>query len=48
MKEKAKTKAFEMKVKGNELSYLETMSLFIYGKDFEHTDQSVLNRVVYD
>ncbi|MGB0495430.1 MAG: heme-binding beta-barrel domain-containing protein [Kangiellaceae bacterium] len=50
MKEKAKTKAFDMtlNIKGDELSYQQTMSLFIYGKDFEHTDKSVLNRVVYD
>ncbi|PCI70436.1 MAG: hypothetical protein COB38_07265 [Gammaproteobacteria bacterium] len=50
MKEKAKTKAFEMtlKVTGDELSYVETMSLFIYGKDFEHSDRSQLKRVVYD
>ena len=50
MKEKAKTKAFEMtlKVKDNELSYVEIMSLFIYGKDFEHSDRSQLKRVIYD
>ncbi len=50
MKEKAKTKVFEMTliVNGNELSYQETMSLFIYGKDFEHTDRSILNRIIYD
>ena len=50
MKEKAKTKKFEMTLSVNEdvLSYEETMSLFIYGKDFEHTDRSQLKRVVYD
>lgn len=50
MKDNAKTKAFEMtlKVKGDELSYVEIMSLFIYGKDFEHSDRSELKRVLYD
>ncbi len=50
MMEKAKTKAFKMKlcVKGNELSYREVMSLHIYGKDFEHIDESTLQRVTYD
>lgn len=50
MKNNAKTKAFEMtlKINGDDLSYIETMSLFIYGKDFEHTDQSKLKRVIYD
>jgi len=47
MLEKAKTKAFHMRmsVKGNQLSYSEVMSLHIYGKDFEHTDASILTRV---
>jgi len=47
MLEKAKTKAFHMRmsVKGNQLSYSEIMSLHIYGKDFEHTDASILTRV---
>ncbi|WP_428086786.1 heme-binding beta-barrel domain-containing protein [Candidatus Thioglobus sp.] len=47
MLEKAKTKAFKMSlsVKGDELNYYETMSLHIYGKDFEHTDKSTLFRV---
>lgn len=50
MLEKAKTKAFKMQlsVKGDELKYSEVMSLHIYGKDFEHTDQSTLSRVTYD
>lgn len=50
MAEKAKTKAFhmEMVVKGNELSYEETTSLYIYGKDFEHVDKSSLMRITYD
>lgn len=48
MLEKAKTMAFEMtmKVKGDELSYREMTSLHIYGKDFDHLDQSVLSRIV--
>jgi len=50
MAEKAKTKAFEMKltVNADEMHYKEIMSLHIYGKDFEHTDQSDLKRVVYE
>jgi len=50
MAEKAKTKAFHMRmvVEGNILSYEETTSLFIYGKDFEHVDKSSLMRVTYD
>ena len=50
MMEKAKTKAFHMilNVKGNTLTYEETTSLHIYGKDFEHTDKSILKRVTYD
>ncbi|MCF6193250.1 MAG: heme-binding beta-barrel domain-containing protein [Kangiellaceae bacterium] len=50
MFEKAKTNEFQMKlsVKGDAINYEETMSLFIYGKDFEHTDKSSLKRVVYD
>ncbi len=50
MLEKAKTKAFHMNMKVNkhEISYKEIMSLFIYGKEFEHVDSSVLKRVVYD
>lgn len=50
MFDKAKTKAFQMRlaVKGNELHYKEVMSLFIYGKDFEHIDESNLHRVIYE
>lgn len=50
MAEKAKTTAFHMRmsVKGNILSYEETTSLYIYGKDFEHVDKSSLMRVTYD
>jgi hypothetical protein len=50
MIEKAKTKAFEMvlKIKGNQITYREVMSLHIYGKDFEHIDESTLQRVMYD
>ena len=50
MMEKAKTKAFKMRlsIKGNTLSYEQTTSLHIYGKDFEHTDKSTLKRVTYD
>jgi hypothetical protein len=48
--EKAKTKAFKMNlsVHDNELKYREVMSLHIYGKDFEHIDESTLHRVTYD
>jgi hypothetical protein len=50
MLEKAKTKAFEMEmiIAGNTLSYKQTTSLFIYGKDFDHIDESNLQRVRYD
>lgn len=50
MLEKAETRKFQMRlrVKGNELSYKETTSLFIYGKDFEHVDESTLKRVIYE
>lgn len=50
MLEKAQTKAFNMSltVEGNQLSYEETMSLHIYGKDFEHVDRSQLTKVTYD
>ncbi|MBL7005082.1 MAG: FABP family protein [Gammaproteobacteria bacterium] len=49
MLKKAKTKAFNMNlvVKGNELNYKEVTSLHIYGKDFEHSDESTLTRVIY-
>lgn len=50
MLEKARTKAFEMcmTVAGDTLSYIETTYLHIYGKDFDHVDQSQLSRVLYD
>lgn len=50
MMNKAKTTAFEMKltVQGNQLNYREVISLHIYGNDFEHVDQSSLQRVLYD
>ena len=50
MLDKAKTKAFEMnlRVKGDQMSYEETTSLHIYGKDFEHIDTSSLTRSKYD
>ena len=50
MLEKSKTKRFQMRlsIKKNELSYEEIIYLFIYGKDFEHVDKSVLKRVVYE
>tara|TARA_R110002072_G_scaffold303068_1_gene492533 strand:- start:17546 stop:18019 length:474 start_codon:yes stop_codon:yes gene_type:complete len=50
MLEKAKTTAFKMslKVKGDSLNYAETTFLEIYGRPFEHTDKSSLERVVYD
>lgn len=50
MKDKASTNAFEMKLSINEyeMSYEETMSLVIYGKDFEHIDRSRLQKVTYD
>jgi hypothetical protein len=49
MLEKATTKAFKMSliVKNNELKYREVMSLNIYGKDFEHIDESTLSRIIY-
>ena len=50
MLEKAKTTAFQMQMTltENALSYKQVTSLFIYGKDFKHVDQSVLQRVRYD
>lgn len=47
MAEKARTKAYRMQicVKGNTLSYSQCTSLYIYGKDFEHSDESTLNRI---
>lgn len=50
MLDSAKTKSFHlrMSVNGDQLSYRQIMSLHIYGKDFEHIDESTLQRVVYD
>jgi hypothetical protein len=50
MLEKAKTTAFRitLKISGDEMSYEETTSLAIYGRQFEHTDGNSLIRVVYD
>jgi len=50
MLEKAKTTAFHMRlcVKGNKMNYKQTTSLRIYGKDFEHVDESTLVRLTYD
>lgn len=50
MLEKAKTTAFRMilKISGDVLSYEETTSLDIYGRQFEHTDGCSLQRLVYD
>ncbi len=50
MLEKATTKSFKMNltVKDNELKYREVTSLHIYGKDFEHTDESTLTRITYE
>jgi len=50
MLNKAKTTAFKMElsVKDNRLAYREVTSLEIYGKTFEHSDESVLHRVTYD
>ena len=50
MLEKAKTTAFCMalSVKENQLRYREVTSLEIYGKNFEHSDESILHRVTYD
>jgi len=49
MLKKAKTKKFNMEliVKGNELKYRQVMWLYIYGKNFEHSDKSTLQRVAY-
>lgn len=47
MKKNARTVRFHHKivVKGDELSYLETTELDIYGKHFEHTDANSLKRI---
>lgn len=50
MLEKAKTTAFDMTMTlaGDTLRYKESTQLFIYGKNFDHTDESELQRIVYD
>ena len=50
MLDNAKTTAFEMRleVEGNVLNYKEIISLMIYGKQFEHSDENILQRVTYD
>ncbi len=47
MKENAKTTAFESKmvVEGDRMDFYQKMTLEIYGKTFDHTDDSVLRRV---
>ncbi len=47
MRDNAKTTGFKMnlKVDGDKISYSQTTYLFIYGKDFDHTDKSSLTRV---
>jgi hypothetical protein len=47
MKKKARTVKYQHKVtvKGDTLNYQQTMSLEIYGKQFEHTDNNTLKRV---
>lgn len=37
-----------MTVTDNTLDYSQTRSLHIYGKDFEHVDKSVLQKVRYE
>ena len=50
MLEKARTTAFKMRlsIRGDEMTYEETTSLDIYGRQFEHTDGCTLQRVIYD
>lgn len=50
MLEKARTTAFAMslRVNGDELTYREVTSLHIYGKGFEHVDESSLQPIVYN
>lgn len=48
MAEKARTKAYRMQVSvsNDTLTYAQTTSLYIYGKDFEHSDDSMLKRAL--
>ena len=50
MLDKAKTTAFHMRmtIQENQLHYHQVTSLHIYGKDFEHVDESTLQRICYD
>lgn len=47
MRDNAKTTGFKMnlKVDGDKISYSQTTFLYIYGKEFDHTDKSNLTRV---
>lgn len=47
MQQNASTKAFKMNIKvdGDKMSYSQTSYLDIYGRDFDHTDRSSLQRV---
>ncbi len=47
VRDKAKTTAFThtITITGDELSYMETTMLEIYGRHFEHTDENVLTRL---
>lgn len=47
MHEKAKTTGFSLKliVKGNKMTYAQTTALDIYGKAFDHTDKSSLEKI---
>lgn len=50
MLDNAVTKAFKMSliVDADEMSYTETTQLHIYGKDFDHVDESRLQRLTYE
>ena len=47
MRSNAKTLAYrhELTLEGDRLGYKQTTLVAIYGKEYEHTDQYVLNRV---
>lgn len=48
LEKKATTRSFQMQlsVEGNTMRYKMLTNLFIYGRDFEHTDENILTRVV--
>lgn len=48
LEEKATTRAFQMQlsVDGDTMRYKMLTNLHIYGRDFEHTDENILTRVV--